>query len=229
LITTVGVVVPAADEELVLRDCLRALRASRDDLRARYGSGFAVRVVVVLDACTDGSGRIVAEAHDVETVSISARQVGAARRAGCEHLLRDESRPGEVWLANTDADSRVPRNWLADMVEHADAGADLVLGTVRPARGLSAGLRAAWYDSHVLTDGHPHVHGANFGIRADVYRTLGGWPVLATGEDETLAARAAARPDVRVVRTARSPVSTSTRLIARAPYGFSSYLRGLTA
>ena len=36
--------------------------------------------------------------------------------------------PGSLWLANTDADSVVPWNWLIHQVDLADAGADLVLG-----------------------------------------------------------------------------------------------------
>jgi len=80
-----------------------------------------------------------------------------------------------LWLANTDADSVVPRDWLIRMVDAADAGVQVVLGTVAPDVELPQTLRAAWIARHQLHDGHPHIHGANLGIRADTYLALGGW------------------------------------------------------
>jgi glycosyltransferase involved in cell wall biosynthesis len=224
LIRTIAAVVPVADEEAVLLGCLTALLRSRAELERHHG--IRTRIVVVLDSCTDDSARIAASAG-VETVVISARRVGAARRAGASHVLRSAGRAETIWLANTDADSQVPLEWLAGMVELADQGADLVLGTVRPDDGLSESTLTAWYDGHVLADGHPHVHGANLGVRGSVYEAIGGWSDRATGEDEHLAARAAAIPGLSIARTARFPVTTSTRRQARAPYGFSSYLRRL--
>lgn len=229
MISTVAVVVPVSDEQSLLPACLAALRRSRAELRHCVGDALEVRTVAVLDSCTDASVRIAASFENVETVTINERRVGAARRAGAAFALRAASRLEEVWLANTDADSQVPRDWLTGMVEMADQGADLVLGTVRPAHGISASTLTAWYDGHTLTDGHPHVHAANLGVRASVYTAIGGWPDLTTGEDEALVARAAELPDLHVARTARFPVTTSTRLHARAPSGFSSYLRGLSA
>ena len=77
--------------------------------------------------------------------------------------------------------------------------------------------------------GHPHVHGANFGIRADTYLELGGWPAVTSGEDVAMAHRAAVNSRLRIVRTAAIPVTTSSRLAGRAPYGFAGYLRDLVA
>jgi hypothetical protein len=78
----------------------------------------------------------------------------------------------------------------------------------------------------MLGDSHPHVHAANLAIRADGYAAIGGWRPLRSGEDEDLAARATAA-GLRIHRTGRLPVRTSTRPYGRAPYGFSSYLRAL--
>ena len=226
MIRTLAAVVPVADEQASLPDCLTALQRSRSEFERRFHRAVRLRTVVVLDGCTDGSAEIAAVAG-VETVVISARRVGAARRAGAAHVLRTAGPAESVWLANTDADSQVPVDWLAGMLELADEGADLVLGTVRPDSDLPGTTLTAWYDAHVLADGHPHVHGANLGIRASAYEALGGWPDRTFGEDELLVARAAAQPGLSIARTARFPVSTSTRLRARTPYGFSSYLRGL--
>jgi hypothetical protein len=98
---------------------------------------------------------------------------------------------------------------------------------VLPADGLSAIRRRLWRDRHHLGDGHPHVHGANFGIRADAYRALGGWAPLASGEDVALARRARAAADLTTVSTGAIPVLTSSRLSGRAPHGFAAYLQDL--
>jgi cellulose synthase/poly-beta-1,6-N-acetylglucosamine synthase-like glycosyltransferase len=229
LITVVGVVVPVADEEAVLGRCLESVCASRAELHHERAD-LDVRVVAVLDACRDASERVAGAFPGVVTIRTTARRVGIARRAGSAHVLRSTAAPRHsVWLAHTDADSQVPRDWLTGMVCVAELGADLVLGTVRPDVGLPPTALSAWYDAHVLADGHPHVHGANLGVRASAYTALGGWPDVTAGEDHALAARAARAPGLRIVRTSQFPVRTSTRLQARAPYGFSSYLRGLSA
>jgi glycosyltransferase involved in cell wall biosynthesis len=227
MIRNVGVIVPAANEARHLSECLRALRRSHRHLIAAFPREIRVRIVVVLDSCTDESALVARGFAEVETVSVQAGCVGSARCAGVMHLLSCRTPAIETWLANTDADSQVPPHWLAAMVEEADRGAHVVLGTVQPGAGLPSDVSKQWHARHVDNDGHPHVHGANFGIRADAYLALGGWPRLPTGEDELLAARASSAGHLHVVRTGRLPVVTSTRLHGRAPHGFSSYLRGI--
>ena len=134
--------------------------------------------------------------------------------------------PSAVLLASTDADSSVPRDWLAHLISRADAGADLVLGTVRPGAGLSWELRRRWRSAHRLQDGHPHVHGANLAIRASTLAAVGGWSPMRSGEDVDLATRV----EVWARRSAgpAAPLyTTSARPTGRAPQGFSSYLRDL--
>lgn len=227
MIREIGVVVPAANEENHLADCLRSLLASRDRLSCSRSHRVRVRIILVLDGCRDGSADVAAGFAGVETIGVDAGCAGAARRAGTTLQLRGGTPAGELWLANTDADSLVPANWLTGMLDEAARGAHLVLGTVTPGPGLSSEAMREWCLRHVVQEGHPHVHGANFGIRADVYSALGGWQALACGEDDALAARAASAGHLRIARTARIPVVTSTRLQARAPDGFSSYLREL--
>ena len=143
MIDTVGVVVPASDEQDLLPTCLDALDAARGEL-ARSRPDVVVRVVVVLDSCTDGSAAVVVSARPtVEAVPVDVRLAGAARRAGCALVIATTTPAADrLWLASTDADSRVPPNWLTGMVELAEAGADFVLGTVRPSETLPAGLDA---------------------------------------------------------------------------------------
>jgi hypothetical protein len=226
LIRRVAVIVPAANEERRIRRCLSAIALARRQLY-RSGADVSVQVFVVLDGCHDATAEIAAAFGDLRLVTINARSVGAARRAGAHAALSGADRASEVWLAHTDADSEVPADWLTIMLAEARRGAHLVLGTVLPEEGMSWSIRAEWLSRHQLRDGHPHVHGANFGIRGDSYLTLGGWQPLLTGEDVDLAGRAALAPQLRISRTARIPVVTSVRQVGRAPRGFSSYLRAL--
>ncbi len=231
MIREVVVVVPAADEQEHITPCLESITEAGRRLLA---SGLGVehlRVIVVLDACVDETPAIVARlaaTHHVQAIPTSVRRVGAARQQGTRVALAGCPSTAQLWLANTDADSIVPPAWLTGMVKAADAGADVVLGTVLPGTELPPLLQAAWRVPHTLTEGHPHIHGANLGIRGDAYVRLGGWnPNLACNEDTDLASRAAASSDIRIRRTATIPVITSARMTGRAPNGFSSYIRRL--
>ena len=226
MISDITIVVPAADEEQRISGSLDAIDIARNHLYHRLG-GIQVRVLVVLDDCHDATAAIVARHPSVQPVTSTARNVGATRRLGTKHALQDLATPKTAWLANTDADSRVPPDWLTGMIRQADQGADVILGTVLPGDGLRPQVEDAWFAAHDLSEGHPHVHGANFGIRASTYLSLGGWQPLPTGEDTDLADRAARSAGVQVLRNATTPVVTSTRGHGRAPHGFSSYLRKL--
>lgn len=226
MIRRIAVVIPAANEEQLIGGCLSAVRAARGHLQRSMA--IPVRTVVVLDGCRDSTAAIAAASGDVLLVTITAGSVGAARRAGASAALAGGGPPGELWLANTDADSQVPVNWLMSMMTRARLGAHLVLGTVIPGPGLGPAAGAEWYSRHHLRDGHQHVHGANLGIRGDAYLDLGGWQPLVTGEDADLARRATLT-GLRISRTASIPVMTSVRRDGRAPRGFSTYLRGLGA
>lgn len=224
----IGAVVPAANEQDSITGCLASLRAARAHLHRTAHRSIDVRIVVVLDSCVDGTAAIVAAHRDVEAIGTNAGRVGITRATGAAHLLRSAAvPPREIWLANTDADSIVPHDWLSVAVAEADRGADVLLGTVLPGAGLAPEMERAWRRRHVQRNDHPHVHGTNLGIRADAYLALGGWAPVATGEDVVLARRAATAGHLRVLRTAAIPVRTSTRRDGRAPRGFSSYLRGL--
>ena len=79
-VSAVAVVVPAQDEELLLPRCLTALEAAVSSLRQARPT-VRVEIVVVLDACTDGTAAVAAR-HAVHVTTISSRCVGVARGAG---------------------------------------------------------------------------------------------------------------------------------------------------
>jgi glycosyltransferase involved in cell wall biosynthesis len=224
VIKRVGVVVPAHNEETLLPDCLAAL------LRAARAVSVPVCLVVAADSCTDRTVA-VASAYRARVVVVSARRVGAARAAGMAEVLRPVAGldPAAIWLATTDADTVVPANWLQRQVAHADRGWDVVLGTVTVADWSEhpphvPAAFAARYESGDRP--HPHVHGANIGIRASAYRAAGGFAPVRSAEDHALVA-AAAEAGCSVLRAGDVPVETSARRHARAPDGFSQLLRTL--
>jgi len=224
VIEAAGVVVPAHNEETLLPACLAALR------RAARQVSVPVHLLVAADSCTDRTGE-VARACGARVIGIGARSVGAARAAGMAELLRLTvgPEPASVWLATTDADTVVPPRWLQRQVEYADQGWDVVLGTVTVADWSEhpPHVPAAFAARYGSGDGpHPHVHGANIGIRASAYRAAGGFRPLRTAEDHALLA-AVAEAGCSVLRAGDVAVETSGRRHARAPHGFSHLLRTL--
>lgn len=229
MITAVAVVVPARDEQELLPACLRRLRRAADRVEHRV----TVRIVVAADSCADTTATIARRAARddprVAVVEGSWAQAGRARRAGTEHAVAGEVAPAEaIWLASTDADSEVPRGWLEDHLAAAEAGWHAVAGTVRlRTRDTELANRFAAHYPLPTDRPHPHVHGANLGIRLDAYEMAGGWPTASpTGEDQRLwdAVRRAGRP---VWSRATLHVHTSDRRLARAPAGFAARLAEL--
>jgi glycosyltransferase involved in cell wall biosynthesis len=80
VISSIGVVVPAHDEEELLPGCLAALREAAA-LAAAERPGLRVRIVVAADACSDGTAAL-AERAGAAVVPVSVRNVGRARAAG---------------------------------------------------------------------------------------------------------------------------------------------------
>ncbi|WP_181407538.1 glycosyltransferase [Nocardioides sambongensis] len=228
-IRAVYVVVPARDEEARLPDCLAALRSAVAALQVER-PGITVRTLVVLDRCRDGSQRVAAR-FAVPVLPVDAGAVGAARRAGVVAVSSGDLGVGcgagiggdQVWLANTDADTVVGRDWLVDQVRLAELGNDLVLGRVRPdPTELSPVEVAAWAARHDPRG--TSIHGANLGVRLSTYLAAGGFPAVREHEDVVL---------VEAVRRAGHPwtigptVTTSARRTGRTPGGFAGYLRTL--
>lgn len=235
-IRQVAVVIPVHNEEQLLPGGLAAVRTAADALQA-HRPGTAVSILVALDSCTDGSAAVAAQLAAVDrrisTLQVSFRSVGGSRRAGNRAALLASNKwglpfasPG-LWLANTDADSCVPVNWLLRQVELAGLGADAVLGTVEPdPEGMESELLRRWHARHQLGENHAHVHGANLGVRASAYVLAGGFPGLRSHEDRALVDRLRKNGAV-VWSTDTIRVRTSGRTEGRAPQGFGAYLLSL--
>lgn len=236
LIREIAVVIPANDEEARLEACLSAMESAvarfvhvfgtnRPGASAVPPPGIAVRVLVVLDDCSDGSAEIVARHPSIESRPVSFRNVGLARGYGVMAAIEGSADdPRTLWIANTDADSTVPEDWLLTQIAAARAGAELLVGSVRPNLGeLTIDQSRAWRARDSI-DTSLHVHGANLGFRADRYLEAGGFPPDEEHEDVLLVERLV-RLGVTVVATAASRVRTSARTVGRTPGGFSEWVR----
>ncbi len=230
-VRAVAVVVPARDEAELLGACLVSVRAALERLPVRQ------LTVVVADRCVDETADIAAAAGALVVVRDGAGSgsVGSARAAGCDAVLTHWSRlPAEsVWLAHTDADSRVPPHWLSTQLELAAAGCRAVAGRVALAPDGDHDRHDRWRTAYAQSGGagvrprrHAHVHGANLGVRADAYLAVGGFAPVTVDEDLGLVDRlvAAGHP---VGWPDEPRVLTSARLDGRAPAGLAADLRAL--
>ncbi|MEW1836289.1 glycosyltransferase [Microbacterium sp. NPDC079995] len=220
----VAIVVPVHNEAELLDDCLAALTAAIEHTR-RTHRGVQISTVVVLDACADASARI-ARSWPVRTIDIDARNVGTARRLGVAAAVAElGSPPADVWISTTDGDSVVPVTWLSHQLDLRAAGADVVLGTVRPDfADLTLEHAEHWLHTHPRGRPAGNVHGANLGLRAGVYLAAGGFADLEQHEDVALV-RAARAQGARAVATDENEVVTSGRFLGRTPGGYAAFVR----
>lgn len=228
-IRAVHVVVPARNEAQTLPATLTALERARERLLALRPE-IRVDVTVALDRCEDNSAGIVRAHRRVGWIQLGAGDVGRARAVGVAWARAGSPvEPGAAWIANTDADSQVPPDWLTAHVAHAERGVDLLLGLVQPVGPeMSQERLRGWNARHDLTDGHPHVFGANLGVHAAAYRAVGGFRPMRAHEDADLVDRVR-RAAFTWHATADAAVATSARTVGRAAHGFAAALRALPA
>ncbi len=232
------VAVPARDEEEAIEACLvSVLAAAADALRA--GVVGRVRVAVAAHRCRDRTAEratevlgasglehvVVADETSTTVGEVRSRLVEAALVAAPALVL------DRTWLLSTDADSRVPSDWVRALLgTAARTGADLVAGYVgldgweADSRVDAAALAA--YDRLLLAgltaEGHAHVWAANLAVSGPAYRAAGGFPSVAHGEERALAEQVA-RTGL-VVGALHPVVTTSARMPGRAPHGLGDLL-----
>ncbi len=223
----IAVLVPARNEEALLARCLRSVMAAG----ALLPPGTTLDIVVVSDLSTDSTAEIASAMLGSTgcVVHSEAGCVGRARALAAQTALarvphRNLSR---CWLANTDADCEVPQDWLLHHLKIAESGHCAVAGVidVDSFEEHQEIVRSRFRSTYLLhLDGtHPHVHGANLGVRADGYLLAGGWSPLSTAEDHDLWCRLKALP-VKCIATSALQVLTSGRRVGRAPAGFADAL-----
>ena len=248
-VTAVGVVVPARNEQDRIVRCLTSLRRAL----AEAPDGVTTAVAVVLDRCTDATAEQVASVvadwphatilavppsrrPNVAAIGLSGPRgsgVGALRDLGLRAVLdRLSGHPAAgTWLLSTDADTTVPPDWVRAHLQHAADGVHAVAGLADLAATDHLAAGALWryraiVDNGLLGTTHHHVYGANLGVRADAYLTVGGFPADGLGEDHGLWQRLAGA-GYTLVQPVGIRVRTSARLRGRGDGGLAGLLRAL--
>jgi hypothetical protein len=219
----VGIVLPVHDEEELLPAALEGIEQAVDALP----SAISCRVAVVLDHCRDGSSAVAhAWARRVGALVVveECKSVGTARRAGSQALLSlwPAAQPATIWLATTDADSRVPHDWLTVQLEAHRSGSDLWAGRVHVVE--ESPVAREWKEAYAA-ERRP-IHGASLGFSGSLYEHIRGFRCLRSGEDRDFHRRAVAA-GFGVAYDLRATVTTSARRNGRAPGGFASVLDGV--
>jgi glycosyltransferase involved in cell wall biosynthesis len=223
--------VPARDEEESVAACIASI-----DRAATAVAPVPVVLVLAADRCTDATAVVAAQLAPVsvtlEVMCGAWGSAGAARAAAIERALAVIGGcPTETWIATTDADTTVGADWLSRQLDHVRSGAEAIAGIVEllDDRHRSERVVRAFQSIYRLEgdNAHPHVHGANLGVRADWYAAAGGFAGIEVGEDHALWTTLR-RLGARCLSTIDGRVATSARLHSRAPDGFADTLRRAT-
>jgi len=223
--------IPARNEATSIIACLESVAAA-----ARHVA-VPVHIVVVDDDSSDATAELARTTLATAPANIRGQVLtqacgtaGSARAVAFDRGIAAAGRPDTTWLASTDADTVVGSAWLAHHLRWAWAGLDGVAGLVEVAWRPEQAQLAARFQTSMrelgCSEGHTHVHGANLGLRATRWIEVGGCDERADGEDHDLWHRLRAS-GARLHGATDLPVVTSSRLIGRAPDGFSGYLRSL--
>ncbi len=227
-----GVVLPVHNEEDLLGAALNSLQGAFTFICSWR---IDLQLVIVLDSCTDSSAQIVeqwrhrrrTESNSLElTVVTSERHnVGFARGLGCATLLDTWNRldPATIWIATTDADSRVPKEWLEAQVLQHELGVDLWCGRVSVGDWSSRLMGTGEQWQREYGEEPDPIHGTSLGCNAELYLASGGFRPIESSEDRDLCRRLQ-EMGVVVHFDSSVPVVTSARRDARAPLGFAHAL-----
>ncbi len=239
-LNAIAICVPIRNEQATLPDLLRALERLEQD------RGDRIAICLLLDGCSDDSVPIASAYRDrsrhavtLRDVAVSRGNAGSARHRSMLMGL-DAIGDGEGWLLTTDGDSVPARDWLTRM-KYALGASDLVAGRILRIVDTASPLQdriERYYDrlfalrrqcdpvpwEAAIT--HHCTGGANIGIRAGVYRALGGFAPVPSGEDARLIDEAE-RAGMRVRRDATCVVRTSDRRDGRTAGGLAGLLRQL--
>ena len=184
---------------------------------------------------------------DVELGPDDANAGGARRLVMAEAARRLTALGlGNGVLMTTDADTCVPPRWVADILGVIDAGVDAVVGGLRLDAAEEAMLPPALRRRGALEGRYeallcelqcrldPNVHdpwprhtcepGASLALTLESFLAIGGVPKRALGEDRAIC-DALRRGGFRIRHAPEATVTTSGRLVGRAPGGCADTMR----
>jgi Glycosyl transferase family 2 len=244
------VAIPVNNERERIVDCLEAISGQTGVARDSLG------ILLFLNNCTDGTREIVEAWLGSSPVAVrlveedsAEASAGWARRkamdAAADWLAATSARDGV--LLTTDADSRVPADWVARNLAAIAAGADAIAGRIvfdpLELASLSPGTKRrldlegryeallAEIEARLAPQRgnpwpcHSMKSGASIGVTLAAYRAVDGMPALASDEDRAFVDLLRSRgfavrhaPDIAVI--------TSGRIDGRARGGAADTLLG---
>lgn len=172
---TVGVVIPAKNEQQYIGRCIVSVHAAADAVD--------VDVVVVDNQSQDNTG-VIATESGARVVFSASSSIGEIRNIGASNVL------GGI-LAYIDADCEAPARWVHAALEaFEDPDVAAVAGYLDLPQDANWVQRAWALPLRERSGVAPPVVGASFFIRRTVFDEIGGFdPLLKTGEDSDIARR----------------------------------------
>lgn len=247
-----AVAIPVRNETRRILACIDALAAQRDGGNQPFPVG-SIHVVLLFNNCSDGSFALAKSqlarwplaitAYDV-VLPDELSHVGHARRLANHAALRDLPSDGVLFMS--DADSRVPADWIACHSALVRTGCEAIAGMAELSPDDHGDIPPSLMHRSALEERYarlldelestidPLAHdpwprhysacGANMAVRAGAMRRLDDFPDVACGEDRQLIA-SLERADQRVRHDTETRVLTSGRLFGRAVGGKADTLR----
>ncbi|MCB8883656.1 glycosyltransferase family 2 protein [Acidisoma cellulosilytica] len=231
------VAIPAKDEADLIGACLCALA---------HQSELADDIVLLVNNATDRTAEIARSFGStggrlhVKEVTLSPAQAnaGTARRLAMEYAADIAGSQGAI--LTTDADGRVPEDWVARNLGWLRSGYDAVCGMAAidpadealiPAHLIDDDLNETkykalldeidhWIDPRIWDSWPRHTHrsGASIAVRSAVYAAVGGVPHVSQSEDREFIAKLEGR-DCKIRHDNGIIVTVSGRRLGRAPGG----------
>lgn len=216
----VSIVIPAYNEEAQISKVLNSLSQQKAD--------FQFEVIVVNNGSTDSTTDIASSYKNRLAISVInelKKGRGSARAAGFAVAK------GDIILS-TDADAVVPSDWIEKMIEHFKNPKIIAVTGIFRIQDCSFITNSIFNIISFLSTylyrmifGYFWVCGANFAVRKNAYRTVGGFSKIANGmEDVELSSRL--RKHGKIIFDPNLIVITSgRRLKGRFLQGLYEYLR----
>lgn len=190
-----SLIIPAHNEEALLGDTLRILRASAEELAEPF------EIIVVDDASTDDT-KAIAISHDALVIPTDRRQIGASRNVGAG------AAKGDI-LIFVDADTHVPTATLRAAVLAIRKGAVGGGARIRPDVGTPFWLAKLAVFTVTLMRVTKWAAGCFIFVRSDVFAAVGGFDERYFATEEIVLSRALKKRGRVVILS--EPVITSGR------------------
>ncbi len=192
-----SVIIPAYNEEKYIEDCIKSV-LNQDIPRSDY------EVIVVNNASTDKTAK-VAKKTGAKIINEPKKGTANARQAGFKVAL------GQI-IATTDADTKVPTNWLKTFQKEFSKDPNLVAvsGMYNFYNGSPLLQLSTYLFNHYIFILLNWYSGANLAVRKNAFEKVGGFKTnIPISEDSDLCRKL--KKIGKVKRLANFKVSTSAR------------------